>query len=301
VLGPRQTVAGVERALDTDLPGGFRFTAVADPAAADRAVRDRDVYAALDLTRPGTAHILLAGANGTAVTQTVTTAFTGAAKQLGASTTVSDLVPLPSGDSRGLVVFYYVFGLALSSFLFASFFHQSAAGASLGVRMAMPLAFAVVVGAGLAVIADIGFGALAGHPWQVAALSAMISYAVCITTFALTRLLHSAGIAVAAALFTIIGNATGGGALNWHFLPGGWRWVSQLLPTGAGVTSLLNVQYFDSHHLGPALLTMSLWIGAGLLLLVVLPALAWTRYSAATRPALVGYVSGPTGQESQSV
>lgn len=273
VTGPPQRVAGVERALDERLPGGFRFEARRSPAAAERAVRDRDVYAALDLSGPGTARITLAGANGSAVTQTVTTAFTGAATQLGAKVTVSDVVPLPTGDSRGLAVFYYVFGLALSSFLFASFFHQSASGASLGVRIAVPLAFSVVTGAGLAVIADAGFGALSGHPWQVAALSAMISYAVSVAAFALTRLLHTLGIAVAGALFIIVGNATGGGALNWHYLPGGWRWVSQLLPTGAGVTGLLDVQYFDAHHLGPALLTLALWIGVGLLLLIALPAL----------------------------
>lgn len=273
VMGPPRAVAGVERALDAKLPGGFRFTALSDPAAADRAVSHRDVYAALDLNRPGTARIILAGANGAGVNQTVITAFTGAADKLKASATVSDVVPLPRGDSRGLAVFYYVFGLALSSFLFASFFHQSAAGASLGVRITVPLAFAAVAGAGLAAIADTGFGALAGHPWQVAAVSAMVSYAVCVASAALTRLFHTIGIAVAGALFIIVGNATGGGALNWHFLPGGWRWVSQLLPTGAGVTGLLNVQYFDSRHLGPVLLTLSLWIGAGLLLLVLLPTL----------------------------
>jgi hypothetical protein len=273
VTGPPQKVAGAEHALNGRLPGGFRFADERDAAAATEAVRDRDVYAALDLSGPRTARITLAGANGSAVTQTVTTAFTGVAAGLGAKATVSDVVPLPRGDSRGLAVFYYVFGLALSSFLFASFFHQSASGASLGVRIAVPLAFSVVTGVSLALIADSGFGALAGHPWQVAALSALISYAVCVGSIALTRLFHTAGLAVASALFIIVGNATGGGALNWHYLPGGWRWVSQLLPTGSGVTGLLNVQYFDSHHLGPALLTLALWIGVGLLLLIALPAL----------------------------
>jgi hypothetical protein len=207
------------------------------------------------------------------VTQTVTTAFTGAAHRMGISPTVTDSDPLPRGDSRGLTVFYYVFGLALSSFLFASTFHQTAAGTSLLARLTVPLAFAGIVGLLLAIVADAGFGALTGHAWQIGIMSAMISYAVATTTIALTRLFHSPGLALASLLFIIVGNATSGGALNWHYLPGGWRWISQLLPTGAGVTGLLDIQYFDSHHLGPTVLTLVLWIVISLALLVALPLL----------------------------
>ena len=273
VVGPQQSVTAVEQALDHQLPGGFRFTAYPDAASAVHAVGTRDLYGALDLSRPGAAHITLAGANGAGVTQTLTTAFTGAAQHLGVPVTVTDAVPLPSGDSRGLAVFYYVFGLALSSFLFAMAFHQSASGASLIVRVTVPLLFAVVIGALLTVVADIGFDALTGHPWKVAALSAAISYGVATATIALTRIFYGLGIGLAGLLFIVIGNATGGGALNWHYLPGGWRWISQMLPTGAGVSGLLDVQYFDSRHLGPLLLTLAAWIAGSLLLLIVLPVL----------------------------
>lgn len=54
----------------------------------------------------------------------------------------------------------------------------------------------------------------------------MISYAESIATSALTRLLGGAGIGLAGLLAIVIGNATSGGALNWHFVPGGWRWIS---------------------------------------------------------------------------
>jgi hypothetical protein len=271
VIGPPQTVAQVEVSLDRLAPGGFRFTPYPDSVAAGRAVAERDLYGALDLSGSGPAHIVLAGANGPGVTATITTAFTAAAQHLGRPVSLSDQAPLPAGDSRGSVVFYYVFGLALSSFLFSVAFHQNAAGASLAVRLTVPLLFAAAVGAMATTLAGTGFGALTGHPWQIAALSALLSYAVTTTTTALTRLLRGAGIAVAGLLFIITGNATSGGALNWHYLPGGWRWVSQMLPTGAGVTGLLNIQYFQAHHLSPALLTLGLWTAASLLLLTALP------------------------------
>jgi hypothetical protein len=273
VTGPRPAVTSVEQGLDRQQPGAFRFAHYADPAAAATAVRRRDIYGALDLTRPGAAHITLAGANGSGVTQTLTTAFTGAAQHLGATPTVADAAPLPSGDSRGLAVFYYVFGVALSAFLFAMAFHQGAAGASLLVRVTVPLAFAVVSGAMLSAVADAGFGAVAGHPWQVAGISAAISYAVATATLALTRLMRGLGIGVAGLVFIVIGNATSGGALNWHYLPGGWRWISQLLPGGAGVGALVDVEYFGARHLAPLLLALAVWIAAALLLLVGLPAL----------------------------
>jgi hypothetical protein len=137
----------------------------------------------------------------------------------------------------------------------------------------VPLLFAVVIGALLTTLADTGFDALTGHPWKVAAMSAAISYGVATATIALTRIFHGLGIGLAGLLFIVIGNATGGGALNWHYLPGGWRWISQMLPTGAGVSGLLDVQYFDSRHLGPLLLTLAAWIVGSLLLLIALPVL----------------------------
>jgi hypothetical protein len=273
VTGRPQAVAAVETGLDRQMPGGFRVTSAADPAAAVSAVRHRDTYATLDLSRPGTAHLTLAGANGSGVVQAVTSAATGVATGLGDRLVVTDAAPLSAGDSRGLVIFYYVFGVGLSSFLFAMFFHQAASGASLAVRVTVPLVFAAITGAGLTAVADAGFGALSGHVWAVAGLSALLSYAVTLTTLALTRLLHTAGLAVASLVFVIVGNATSGGALNWHFLPGGWRWVSQLIPAGAGVTALTNIQYFDARHLTPALLTLTAYCAISLLLVLTLPLL----------------------------
>lgn len=273
VVGPQQTVAQTTQALENGSPASFDVRAYDTAAAAEHALRSRDVFAVMDFTAGKTVHIFYAGANGSGVTSFVEGALTATAARLGHPSTTTDAVPLPSGDSRGLSVFYFVFGLALSAFLFSMTFHQAAAGASLGVRLGVPLLFAAVAGVTLAAIADFGFAALTGHFWAVAAISAMMSYAVSLATSALTRLLGGVGIGLAGLLAIVVGNATSGGALNWHFLPGGWRWVSQQLPTGAGVTGLLNVQYFDAAHLFPVLLTLSIWIAGSLLFIIGLPPL----------------------------
>jgi fumarate reductase subunit D len=273
VVGAAADSSQAAQAFDQASPGSFDVRSYDTAGAAEAALQSRDVYGVMDLTARRTVHISYAGANGSGVTSAVERALTATAAQLGRPSTTTDAVPLPSGDSRGLSVFYFVFGLALSAFLFAMTFHQVAAGASLAVRIGVPLLFAGATGLVLATIADLGFEALTGHFWAVAGISAMISYAVSTATSALTRLLGGAGIGLAGLLAIVIGNATSGGALNWHFLPAGWRWLSQHLPTGAGVTGLLNVQYFDAADLSPVLLTLSAWIAASLLLIVSLPLL----------------------------
>ena len=273
VVGTAQQAAGTDQALQVAAPGSFDVRSYETADAAEEALRSREAYGVVDLTTEGPARILYAGANGSGVTSAVQEALTATADQLQRPATITDTAPLPAGDSRGLSVFYFVFGLALSAFLFAMTFHQVASGASLGIRLGVPLLFAVVAGTVLAAIADVGFGALTGHFWEVAALSAMISYAVTTATSALTRLFGGGGIALAGLLAIVIGNATSGGALNWRFLPDGWRWVSQALPTGAGVTGLLDVQYFGATDLSPVILTLSIWIAASVTIIIGLPLL----------------------------
>lgn len=271
VIGSPGDVAAVERVLEQQDPGAFHFAPYSSEAEATQAVHRRDLYATLDLSRPVNMRIVMAGANGTGLSQTLTTMFTSTAQALGRSTTLTDVAPLPTRDSHGLSVYYYVFGLGQSSYLFATACHRKALAASRAARAVMPLAFSVVVGVTLAAVADAGFGALPGHPWKLAAMSILICSAITSATNALGRLLGSAGIAVSGLLFIILSNATSGGSLNWHFLPGGWRWISQMMPAGAGVTGLWNIQYFGTHNLGPAVLSLITWTTVSLFLLVALP------------------------------
>jgi hypothetical protein len=53
VAGPTTAVAQLRTALDQHLPGGFDIADVAETAAAEQLIRDRQVYGAIDLS-PGT-------------------------------------------------------------------------------------------------------------------------------------------------------------------------------------------------------------------------------------------------------
>src|SRR3954451_20893729 len=71
VAGPAQAAEQVKGSLEQAMPGGFEVTSVADRAAAERAIKDRDVYGAIVLD-PQAPEVLTASAGGPAVAQILT-------------------------------------------------------------------------------------------------------------------------------------------------------------------------------------------------------------------------------------
>ena len=78
-----------------------------------------------------------------------------------------------------------------------------------------------------------------------------------------------AGTAIGWILFLVIGNPASGGSSAPELLPGFWRTLSQLLPPGAGVTSLRDVVYFKGHGSSRALIVLAVYavLGAGVALI----------------------------------
>ena len=72
-----------------------------------------------------------------------------------------------------------------------------------------------------------------------------------------------AGTAIGWILFLVIGNPASGGSSAPELLPGFWRALSQLLPPGAGVTSLRDVVYFNGHGSAHALIVLAVYAAVG--------------------------------------
>jgi hypothetical protein len=104
VAGPAAAVEQISAALDQRLPGAFAITEVADTAAAEQLIRDRQVYDAIDVSI-GTPQVIIASAASAAVAQTlqnVATALSQAQAQgTRTAAAVRDLAPLPADDPRG--------------------------------------------------------------------------------------------------------------------------------------------------------------------------------------------------------
>src|SRR3954451_1453929 len=92
VAGPPPATGAVAAKLAAEHPGAFEVTPVADAAAADALIRDRQVYGAIVVTPTG-AEVHVPSAAGPAVSSLLSQAAAGAK--------VVDVVPLHSGDPRG--------------------------------------------------------------------------------------------------------------------------------------------------------------------------------------------------------
>jgi hypothetical protein len=187
---------------------------------------------------------------------------------------VSDVAPLPAGDSRGLSLFY-----ATIAWVFGGFFAATALTTLLGAqlrshriaaeRIGGLAAFSVAAGFAGALIADQAFGAITAHFWQLAAIGMLISFATAAATAGLQSLIGVAGTLVCMVAFVMFGNAASGGAYQGIFIPGFWRAIGPWLPSGAGVSSLRGAVYFDGANITGRLLVLGGYAAGGVLIAVL--------------------------------
>ena len=252
VAGPPPAVAAAERALGPEVEVHRYATA----AEARTAIREREVYGALV---PAERRVLVASAASPAVAQML-------GQHAGPGAQVEDVVPLADGDPRGATLNALFLPLMIAAFPLAALLVR------LRVRPAAVLgavtAFAVLGGLLLTALVGPAMDAVPGPYLAVSAVVALIVAAVALPAAALMRVLGPPGLAVAAALFVLIGNPGSGNASAPELLPGFWRVTGQLLPPGAGGQALRGAAYFDGHALAQPALVLGAWalLGAALLL-----------------------------------
>jgi hypothetical protein len=263
VVAPQQQAAQVQQGLDRALPGAFHVRAYASESAARQALLDTDVHGVLVPGRPQ-ARVLVAGAYSVPATDVVERGLSAAAKAQGASATVQDLKPLPQSDSRGLSSFFTIVGTLIPSLLFGVALSVFGGALAARVRWGAVAAYAVLAGLVVAFNVDTLVGALQGHFLSIALIAGLLALATAAATHGLGRLLGPPGLGLAVLVVLLYGLSSSGGALSYQFEPGAYRAVSQLLPPGAALTALRNVQYFDwSATTGP-ILVLCAWIVGGL-------------------------------------
>jgi len=263
----------IQRGLDKAAPGAFSLKRYPDAASARAAVLERSAYGAF-IEHNKTALLLTASAAGTGAQQAIEHAFTMMTAMAPPSMRVKlvseDLRPLPPNDSRGLSSSAFLFGLLVTSFVFAILLHIFGYGASLAHRLLAIGLFALATALVGALTVGPLIGALAGHFWAILAIGALFSAAIALTTYGLETFSGLAGTGIAAFVLILVGNSTAGGASSQEFLPDVFRQVAQVLPNGAAVTFVRNTVYFNGNRTGEALVVIALWAIGGLAL-VLLP------------------------------
>lgn len=244
--------------LDRTRPGAFDVTAYPDADAARQAVLDRDVVGALVPGEPVTA--LTASAGSPYVAQLVQ----GVAQALPASAppVVEDVVPLPAGDPRGVVLS----GGGLLPLTIAGI----ALGAITGlqrvrarIRLSAAVIGAVVSGLLFVAVMQTWLDALGGSYLVTAAAVALAVGAVALPVLGFIALLGQRGIGLAALVMVVLGNALSGAATSPDLLPTGFGQLGQLLPAGATASLLRSTSGFDGAGASGPVLVLAAWAIAG--------------------------------------
>ncbi|MEU4428075.1 hypothetical protein AB0F81_46260 [Actinoplanes sp. NPDC024001] len=253
VTGPAGAAVAAE--LRQKVPGGFEITTVADPAAADRALRDREAYAAF-VTGPTGVTLHVASAASPAVASLLTQQAQGA---------VVDVVPVDADDPRGSGLASAFLPIVLTSMVAGIVLTLTVASRT--GRLAGVAAYATLAGLAGAWVLHQGYDILPGDYLASAGALALLALAVSATLAGLGTALGQAGLGVGALLVFLVGNPLSAVASAPELLPQPWGAIGQLLPPGAGATLLRSAAYFDGAGGAAAAWTLTAWAAVGLLLL----------------------------------
>lgn len=124
----------------------------------------------------------------------------------------------------------------------------------------------IVGGLGGAVIVGPVLGALPGSVMALWGLGALVTFAVGAATLALQGLFGIVGIGLAILIVVVAGNPSAGGAFPLPMLPPFWKAIGPALPPGAGTWVARSIAYFEGNATTGALLVLSAWAAAGIVI-----------------------------------
>ncbi len=288
-LAPAEVVTELN-ALPSD---PLHVTPVASEAAA-RSLIAQDKVSAAFLINPSsqTDTLLVASGGGASVVTAAQTVLTRVDASQHRTLQVSDIVPLQSGDARGLTGFYLVIGWIVGGYLVAALLAMSKGARPATTRRALirilaMIPYAIFSGLGGAIIVGPVLGALTGHFAALWAIGTLIVFGAATVTMALQVLLGVLGIGAAVLLFVVLGNPSAGGAYQTPLLPPFWRAISSALPSGAGTDTVRRIVYFGADGIGGHVTVLALWAAVGIVVTLAGATILSRRSTTGTAPGAV--------------
>ncbi|NLG19942.1 MAG: hypothetical protein GX555_00730 [Actinomycetales bacterium] len=245
--------------------GAFEVTPVDDRAAAEQAIRDREVYGAIVLGPDG-GEVLTASGASPAIAQSLAQLAANAPEQVGGPFAVTDLAPLPDADPRGAGLGSAVLPLVIAGLVSGAVSGLAVRGR--GRQLATLAALAVVGGLVVTGVVQVWLGAIPGSAWVNAGVLALGIAAIGAVALGLVRAIGVPGVGLTALVMVLLGSPLSGAQSAPEMLPAGWGTLGQLLPPGATGTALRSVAWFDGAGSGSAFLVLGCWLLVGLLLLL---------------------------------
>src|SRR3954454_8420481 len=278
VVAPAGAPAGTAQQVAQQL-----YALAGDPldvrvATSERAARaqlaDREVDGVLLLGTGTQDTLLVAGAEGGAVSSALTSLFTQVDAAQQRTLTTQDAIPAGSGDARGLSAFYLAVGWVVGGYLVAAIIGVSNGSVPgtrtrAAVRLGALAVYALASGIGGAVLTGPVLGVFSGHVWPLAAFGALVVFAVGAFTMALQVWTGLLGIGLAILIFVVLGNPSAGGAYPAPLVAPFWASIGPWLPPGAATDAVRGIVYFDGAGAGRAVLVLATYAVVGLVLTLV--------------------------------
>jgi nucleotide-binding universal stress UspA family protein len=281
IVGSAAVTGHLEHAVNSAVPGAFRWHSYPSAASARAGIARRAVDGAL-VASGANLRLLVAQAGGTAPAQALTRVFGIVAAHSGRHLVVADVVPPLARDTQALSSWFVVLSVLIPSLAAGSASAMAFRRARPLWAVAAPVAAAVVIGVVAAAIAD-GLAGL-GHYAVIAGLVALFSLAVSAPTAVLGRIWPPL-VALALLAFIVFGIPVSGGPANLaSFTPGFLRALSPALPLGVAASAIRDVVYFSGHATAQYIWTLAAWATAGVVGLILVTML---RRPAGPRPGAV--------------
>jgi hypothetical protein len=284
LVGPAPAAAQIASAFTTNAPGTFDFTTYSSEADARAAIDDRSVDGALILGA-GAPKLIVAGAAGDASVAVMTAAFSNAFKGQGATLDVETVHPYAAGDAHGLVLFFVVVAVIISTLVAQIALFTLAGGIGAGPRIGVVAAFALLSGPVAVWTASWIVGGFGSDLVGATAVVMLASAAVGATVAGFARLLGRAGVALAVLVVVLLDLVSSGGPGGSRLLPDFYRALSPWMPAPQLFDALRDTLYFNGAGLTWPVLVLAAWLVGGLIVIALGGLVAGRRAVAAPQPA----------------
>ncbi|MFI7054428.1 hypothetical protein ACWDOR_45350 [Streptosporangium canum] len=267
IAGPPPTVGDVGRQLATGQRGAFRTRPYTSAGAAEQAVRNREVVAALCGDSTALTAVIAAG-EGSKVSQSITALAQQVATRAGLRLRVHDVAPLPDSDPQGIALSTLLGSLLIPGIVGIITVAVIAEALPLTARALLVPVAAIVAGLAAFTMLGPGLNILSGGSWQVAGLSMLYLVAIIGAGLGLVCALGPPGVAIVALTTMTLGNATSSANVPVWFLPDWMSATGPLLPPNVFMAAGRSLLYFDGAGLTQPIAVLLAWAVGGYLLIV---------------------------------
>ncbi|MBF6131817.1 hypothetical protein IU501_02200 [Nocardia otitidiscaviarum] len=268
VIGDSPEVKVLAQTLKDGGGTALEVVTLPDREQAVARLRDRELSGAY-LPGPGQPELLVAKAGSDTTAMAVEAVFGQVAARQGAPLTVTDVAAPAAGDPTAQGLFFLLVALSIGSYTSVAVIGAAGAALSMGVRALLGLGMSLAVSVIGIVLAGPVFHIVDHGYAGVWGLGLLYSAGVVAVGIGLHTFLQRWTTLALMVLFVMLNFTTAGGVYGPE-LQNGFFGALHAFWNGAGfVEGARGLLYFDNAGLGGRLLSLLLWLAAGLALVVV--------------------------------